>query len=393
MTSHISTKPDQIAALLSRPAFLALALVGIGVVAGAGGFGLGLALRPPPQPQNQVRTVGIGAAIGPGFADLAAKVKPAVVTITAQSGPSRAALQAQADMLDQLPQGLRDFFADGVSAPERRISAGSGFIISADGYVVTNGHVVGDGGDIEITTDAGKTFRGTVVGIDRRTDIALLRIAGRGLPYVHLGTSAPRVGEWVLAVGDPFGLGGTVTAGIISGRGRDIGAGPYDDFLQIDAPINHGNSGGPAFNLSGDVVGMNTAILSPSGGSIGLGFAIPAPLIERVVKDLKANGVVARGWLGVSAQPVTSDFARAVGLASTGGAVIDDAAAEGPADGKLRPGDIVTQIDGAAVADPHDLARVVGAHRPGETVTVDLLRAGHRVRQSIQLGALPADPA
>jgi len=329
----------------------------------------------------------------PDFANLAAKVKPAVVSIAAQTRATRTGLEASADLLDQLPEGLRDFFAANPDRMARRISAGSGFIISADGYIVTNGHVVGNANEIRVTTDAGKVFAAKVVGFDRRSDIALLRIDASGLPYVRLGQSMPRIGDWVLAVGDTFGLGGTVTAGIVSGRGRDIGAGPYDDFLQIDAPINQGNSGGPSFNLAGDVVGMNTAILSPSGGSIGLGFAIPAPLIARIVSDLKGKGEVERGWLGVSAQPLTPDMATALDLNGASGVLIDELNGDGPAASKLEPGDVILRIDGAAIADAHDLARTIAAHHPGDNITLRVLRRGQTKQVAVELGKLGPDPA
>ena len=213
----------------------------------------------------------------------------------------------------------------GGGAPHKHLTQaqGSGFIISADGYVVTNNHVVEHAKEVEVTLDSGKTLPAKIIGTDKRTDLALLKVSdGGNLPYVEWSSAAPRVGDWVIAVGNPFGLGGTVTAGIVSARGRDIQAGPYDDFLQIDAPVNRGNSGGPAFDERGGVVGVNTAIYSPSGGSVGIGFAIPTEVAKDVVVALKEKGTVTRGWIGVQIQPVTPDIADSMGLKSTKGALV-----------------------------------------------------------------------
>ena len=196
---------------------------------------------------------------------------------------------------------------------------GSGFFISADGYAVTNNHVVEKATSVEISTDDGKIHTAKVIGTDPRTDLALIKVDGSNFPYVKLAETSPRIGDWVLAVGNPFGLGGTVTAGIVSARGRDIGAGPYDDFLQIDAPVNKGNSGGPTFNTEGSVIGVNTAIFSPSGGSVGIAFAIPAETVKSVVAQLKDKGSVTRGWIGVQIQPVTPEIADSLGMKKPGG--------------------------------------------------------------------------
>ena len=196
-----------------------------------------------------------------------------------------------------------------------RMGQGSGFFISADGYAVTNNHVVDKAESVEVTTDDGKTYTAKVIGADPKTDIALIKVEGRSdFPHVPLAEKAPRIGDWVIAVGNPFGLGGTVTAGIVSARGRDIGAGPYDDFIQIDAPVNKGNSGGPTFDVDGNVIGVNTAIYSPSGGSVGIAFAIPAETVKTVVTQLKDKGSVTRGWIGVQIQPVNADIADSLGL-------------------------------------------------------------------------------
>ena len=206
------------------------------------------------------------------------------------------------------------------SAREAAWRQGSGFIISADGYAVTNNHVVKDADEVTVTMKDGTEYKAEVIGTDPKTDLALIKIkSDKKFDYVTFTDDEPRVGDWVMAVGNPFGLGGTVTTGIISARGRDIGSGPYDDFLQIDAAINRGNSGGPAFNLEGEVVGINTAIFSPSGGSVGIGFAIPASTAENVIASLKEIGTVTRGWLGVQIQPVTEDIAESLGLAGSQG--------------------------------------------------------------------------
>ena len=248
-----------------------------------------------------------------GFADLVAKVKPAVISV-------RVKVDAGAEMMGfdgdgPLPPNshMQRFFhhfgmPDGENAPDSRrqpngrfmTAQGSGFFITADGYAVTNNHVVDKAKAVEITTDDGKTYDAKVVGTDARTDLALVKVDGRSdFPYVKLAETSPRIGDWVVAVGNPFGLGGTVTAGIVSARGRDIGSGPYDDFIQIDAPVNKGNSGGPTFDMEGNVIGVNTAIFSPSGGSVGIAFDIPAETVKTVVAQLKDKGVVSRGWIGV----------------------------------------------------------------------------------------------
>src|SRR4051794_27635851 len=267
---------------------------------------------------------------------------------------------------EDLPPGLEQFFkrfglpnGPNNNTPRGRqfsMAQGSGFFISPDGYAVTNNHVVERGKSIEIQTDDNKTYTAKVVGTDPKTDLALLKIDGDNFPYVRLGDKAPRVGDWVLAVGNPFGLGGTVTAGIVSARGRDIGAGPYDDFLQIDAPVNKGNSGGPTFNTEGSVIGVNTAIFSPSGGSVGIAFAIPAETVKTVVAQLKDKGKVARGWIGVQIQPVTKEIAESLGMKKPGGALVAEPQKDGPAaKAGIQSGDVITAVNDKPVADARDL--------------------------------------
>jgi serine protease Do len=231
------------------------------------------------------------------------------------------------------------------------------------------------------------------VGTDAKTDLALLKVDVQGrTPYVTLAKEAPRVGDWVLAMGNPYGLGGTVTAGIVSASGRDIGAGPYDDYLQIDAPVNRGNSGGPTFNLKGEVVGVNTAIYSPSGGSIGIAFDIPAATAKTVADQLEAKGVVIRGWIGVSVQPVTGDIAESLGLKEAKGALIDGVQKNGPAaKAGLANGDLIQSLNGAEVKDARDLARKVATVAPGTTIKLDILRQGARQTVSLTAGTLPSE--
>ena len=244
-----------------------------------------------------------------------------------------------------------------------------------------------------VVTDSGKEFDAKLIGTDPRTDLAVLKVdpAGSKFTYVDFADDAKvRVGDWVVAVGNPFGLGGTVTAGIVSARGRDIGAGPYDDFLQIDAAVNRGNSGGPAFNLSGEVVGINTAIFSPSGGSVGIAFAIPASTAREVVQDLIKDGAVQRGWLGVEIQPVTPEIANSLGLTDDKGALVSNAQADGPAKkAGVVAGDVITAVDGKDVASPKELARIIGGIAPGKSVDVTLWRGGKSEVVKVDLGELP----
>jgi len=272
-----------------------------------------------------------------GFADIVEKVKPAVISVRVKMNASPQVMNFGSEN-SPFQQGspMERFFRrfglpDGTTPNEPRTPGGrnlvtgqgSGFFISADGYAVTNNHVVDKAETVEVTTDEGKSYTAKVIGADPRTDVALIKVDGRNdFAYARFSDNAPRIGDWVLAVGNPFGLGGTVTAGIVSARGRDIGAGPYDDFIQIDAPVNKGNSGGPTFDVDGSVIGVNTAIFSPSGGSVGIAFAIPSDTVKTVVAQLKDKGTVSRGWIGVQIQPVTSEIADSMGLKATQGALV-----------------------------------------------------------------------
>jgi serine protease Do len=252
--------------------------------------------------------------------------------------------------------------------------------------------VVDHASSVQVTTDDGKTYTAKVIGTDPKTDLALIKVDGKGeFPYVQFADQAPRVGDWVVAVGNPFGLGGTVTAGIVSARGRDIGAGAYDDYIQIDAPINKGNSGGPAFDTEGRVIGVNTAIFSPSGGSVGIGFDIPAETAKLVVAQLKDHGDVTRGWIGVQVQPVTAEIADSLGLKQAQGAIVDAPQPNSPAEkAGIKAGDVITAINGASVKDARDLARRIGMTAPGTSVKLDIMRDGKSQTLSMTLGEMPA---
>src|SRR5215472_16137875 len=339
-----------------------------------------------------------------GFADLVEKVKPAVISVRVKTDAGAAIAGAERDR--QLPPDSRidQFFRRfgmpfGESTPEgsprpnnRSVTGqGSGFFITADGYAVTNNHVVEKAQAVEVTTDDGKTYSAKVVGSDPRSDIALIKVAGRNdFPHVNIADKAPRIGEWVVAIGNPFGLGGTVTAGIVSARGRDIGAGPDDEFIQIDAPVNKGNSGGPTFDMDGNVIGVNTAIFSPSGGSVGIAFDIPAETVKTVVAQLKDKGFVSRGWIGVQIQSVTSEIAEGLGLKGTEGALVAEPQADSPAaKAGIVTGDVITALNGHPVKDAHDLAKQIGSMTPGTAVKLTVWRKGEEKSFSLTLGELP----
>jgi serine protease Do len=340
------------------------------------------------------------------FASIVQKVKPTVISVRAKLHDANAQdMDSHDDEHEQrrppfftrppFDRFFREFgmpnFPDGGSRPRFTLAQGSGFFISGDGYVVTNGHVVSDSQSVEIETDDQKTYKAKVVGTDTKTDVALLKIDGRSdFPYVAFADGIPEVGDWVLAVGNPYGLGGTVTAGIVSARGRDIGTSPYDDFIQIDAPVNKGNSGGPAFDETGRVVGVTTAIFSPSGGSIGLGFAIPADTVKSVVTQLKETGAVTRGWIGVQVQPVTEDIANSLGLGKAEGALVDELQPDGPASkAGIKPGDVVQSVGGEEVKDARDLAKRIAGVEPGQTATLGVFRDGSPMTITMTVAKMP----
>src|SRR5262245_52820496 len=343
-----------------------------------------------------------------GFADIVERVKPSVISVKVAMG-DKTAKDDSADKDDSpfqpgspmerffrrfggpdgLPPGLRGGPRGGGRGPVT--GQGSGFFISADGFAVTNNHVVDGADKVEVTTDDGKTYSAKVIGTDPRTDLALIKVSGRtDFPFAKLSDTKPRIGDWVLAVGNPFGLGGTVTAGIVSASGRDIGSGPYDDFIQIDAPVNKGNSGGPAFDVSGEVMGVNTAIYSPSGGSVGIAFSIPASTVKNVIAQLKDKGTVSRGWIGVQIQPVTSDIADSLGMKKAEGALVAEPQANGPAaKAGIESGDVITGVNGEAVKDAKELARTIGGLAPGNAVKLNVLHKGQEKVINLTLGQLP----
>jgi serine protease Do len=323
---------------------------------------MSLALAAPPALSQTALPPDVDDPTLPGdFSSMVARKLPAVVGILS----TVEAPVADPRTMPQLPPGLEEFFGMPMpDAPPRgpMLGQGSGFIISPDGLVVTNNHVIQGAEEIEVVLDDGRRLPGTVVGTDAATDIALLQIEADGdLPTVEWGDSeALQIGEWVVAIGNPFGLGGTVTAGIVSARSRNINAGPYDDFIQTDAAINRGNSGGPLFDATGNVVGVNTAIFSPTGGSVGIGFAVPSAVAERIVADLRDDGTVERGWLGVQIQPLDENIAAAFGVDTTDGALVAAVEPGSPAEAAgIEPGSIVTAVNGVDVGTPRDLVFAV----------------------------------
>ncbi|TKT81246.1 Do family serine endopeptidase [Aquamicrobium sp. LC103] len=389
-------------------------------IAVAGAIGLGaVATGTSPVRADAVRVEGVQAQ---GFADVVDKVSPAVVSVRVQakvepasdrgSGPGSFFDDPGFDNLpddhplkrffrefrgDREFRGNREFRGDrgGRERAPRPVAQGSGFFISEDGYLVTNNHVVEGGSNFTVVMDDGSELDAKLIGTDPRTDLAVLKVDDNSRKFTYVAfdeNSDVRVGDWVVAVGNPFGLGGTVTAGIVSARGRDIGAGPYDDFIQIDAAVNRGNSGGPAFNMKGQVVGINTAIFSPSGGNVGIAFAIPASTAKDVVQSLIDNGQVLRGWLGVQIQPVNKDIAESIGLSEAKGALVTDAQGDGPSNAAgIKAGDVITAVDGSEVASPRELARAIGSIAPGKTVDVSLWRNGKAENVEVKLGELPRD--
>jgi len=339
-------------------------------------------------------------AVSPvSFADVVDHVRGAVVSVkvkTTEAPDSEDELETpHITPGDPLERFFKHFGEEGSHhvKPHVTQAQGSGFLISSDGFIVTNNHVVENATEVSVTLDDGKIVPATIVGTDKKTDLALLKLKQGGTyQFVEFAKSTPRVGEWVIAVGNPFGLGGTVTAGIISARGRDIGAGPYDDFLQIDAPVNRGNSGGPSFNSQGQVVGVNTAIFSPSGGSVGIGFAIPADTAQNVIAALKDKGSVARGWIGVQIQPVTAEIADSLGLKSNKGALVAEAQPDSPATAAgIKSGDVILGIDGERIDGPRDLAKRVAALGPGKKADLIYWHDGSEKTTSVKLGSLPDD--
>ncbi len=341
-----------------------------------------------------------------GFADIVEKVKPSVISVKVNIAEKVAKNDDRNERGEDSPfppgSPMERFFRrfGGEMPPGMRghrggggpmTGQGSGFFITADGYAVTNNHVVDGADKVEVTMDDGKSYKAKVIGTDQRTDLALIKVEGRtDFPFAKLSEGKPRIGDWVLAVGNPFGLGGTVTAGIVSASGRDIGSGPYDDFIQIDAPVNKGNSGGPAFDTNGEVMGVNTAIYSPSGGSVGIAFSIPATTVKQVVQQLKDKGSVSRGWIGVQIQPVTPEIADSLGLKKAEGALVAEPQKDGPAaKAGIESGDVIKAVNGTPVKDARELARTIGGFAPGNTVKLTVVHKGADKELSLTLGQLP----
>ena len=344
-----------------------------------------------------------GTARPVGFADIVDKVKPSVISVRVKMDAGAQSTGLNEDDLP-VPKVLRSSSSSSGSARNAQrarcpasasVHHGSGFgILHFERWLCGDEQSrCGKAESVEVTTDDGKTYTAKVIGTDTRTDLALIKIDGRSdFPYVKLSDQAPRIGDWVLAVGNPFGLGGSVTAGIVSARGRDIGAGPYDDFIQIDAPVNKGNSGGPTFDVDGNVIGVNTAIFSPSGGSVGIAFAIPAETVRSVVAQLKDKGAVTRGWIGVQIQPVTADIADSLGIKKAEGALVAEPQAGSPAaKAGIKSGDVILSVNGETVKDARALARTISAMAPGTSVKLGLLHSGKEDTVSVTLGELPKE--
>jgi len=355
-----------------------------------------------PRAVNAPETMPAATAGPTSFADVAERVTPAVVNVTVTQRTRQAMSLPGAGLPEDSPlfeffKQFGDQFGHGsVPMPREREreGEGSGFLIDPDGFIVTNNHVIERAERIEITLNDGMQYEARVIGRDPKTDLALVKIdSDEPLPYVELGNSArARIGDWVLAVGNPFGLGGSVNAGIISARGRDIQSGPYDDYIQIDAPINRGNSGGPLFDAAGNVIGVNTAIFSPSGGNIGIGFAIPAETVANVVSDLRTKGHVERGWLGVQIQPVTEEVAASLGLDSDEGVLVADVLDDSPAEkAGVNSGDVIISAAGERMTDYRDLTRLIAGIEAGTGVELTVFRDGRALTLPVTIGSMPRE--
>lgn len=390
---------------MKRGAALTLALLGATAL---NGLSSGYAMAASPSPLDETAAVQANFTPVGDFVNLVKRVTPAVVSIDVHLKLNQTDSQDSGG--DQAPGGMPQLpgFPPGFpfggmpgfqAQPQVVEAKGSGFIIASSGIVVTNNHVVKDAKTVSVELSDGRSYPAKILGTDPKTDLAVLKIdAGHPLPFVELGDSAGvEPGEWVVAMGNPFGLGGTVTAGIVSALGRDIGDGPYDKFIQIDAPINEGNSGGPLFNQHGQVIGINTAILTPTGGSVGIGFAIPSDMIKRVTGQLIAGGKVVRGYLGVAAQEISPQVAQAMGL-GTGdpahdGALVAAVSAGSPAaKAGLQPGDVITKVDGAVVTNPNDLADDIANLAPGHDTAISFIRDGKPHDITVPVAVMPANP-
>ncbi len=394
------------AVYIAKKAPKTVAVLLAGALLGATALTLGTGFVPSQTANAQSSTAPavLNRAPRQGFADLVEKVMPSVVSVEVRFTPVSTGAghspSAYGNQGNGYSQGNPFDFFERFSkrrgkqfSPNNRSqrAAGSGFIISADGYVVTNNHVVKNATQVTVKLSSGEEFEAKVVGRDPKTDLAVLKLnSKKTFKFAKLAANDPRVGDWVVAVGNPFGLGGTVTTGIVSASGRNIGSGPYDNFLQIDASINKGNSGGPAFNLNGEVIGVNTAIYSPSGGSVGIGFAIPASTTRQIVDDLISKGSVTRGWLGVQIQGVTKEIADSLGLKEAKGTLVAGVNKGSPAEkAGLKTGDTIISINTKSVKNPQELARRIASVKPGEKLDVQIIRKGTEKLLKVTIGEMP----
>ncbi len=374
-------------------------LLSTAILAGVAGAGIGqsgLSIVSP----SLAEAVKVEAPAAFSFGDVVEAVSPAVVSVRVEAKLQPANDQFEGEQFRRGREFFERFFGEQAPREFRRggprqnggtaRSQGSGFFVSDDGYVVTNHHVIDGGTNFTVVLADGKEYEAELVGADERTDLAVLKVeAEEEFTYVDFGDNRPRIGDWVVAVGNPFGLGGTVTAGIVSAHGREIGASRYDDFIQIDAAVNKGNSGGPAFNLKGEVIGVNTAIFSPSGGNVGIAFAIPAALADEVVSDLIENGSVTRGWLGVQIQKATPEITESLGLDIQSGTIVTSAQDGSPAaEAGLQSGDIITDVEGQSIKGPRELARTIAGYEPKSDVELGIWRDGEKQSVTVTLGEL-----
>ena len=366
--------------------FTAGALTGAVVVGAASSAAVGTG-----SPASPAGPIGALSAPSPsGFADLAERVQPAVVFVTVEKPVAAAAPMPRPPWRDMAP--FERFFERMPSMPDPRVQVGSGFFVDGDGHIVTSDHVVADASEVTVTLHDGTRHEARVVGRDARTDLAVLKIEepGRASWLAFGDDGEARVGDWVVAIGNPFGFGGTVTAGILSARGRDIRAGGYGDFLQVDAPINRGSSGGPLFDTRGRVIGVNAAIYAPAGGNVGIGFAVPASVAAPVVAELIEEGKVSRGWLGVTLQALTPEIAESLGMKEVSGVLVNDVAPDSPAArAGMRRADVVTAVGGRAMENGKALAREIGTMEPGDEVVVTVVRDGDPLEIAVKLGGWP----
>ncbi len=376
---------------MMKKQFVAGAAVGAvaAVLAGAGGYYARASAE-----TTAARPLAVAASPA-SFADIVQRVSPAVVSIEIEgkANPGPVAFQGQAPAPFMLPFGAPDQGGDD-GAPAKMHALGSGFLVSADGYIVTNNHVVDGASQITARTSDGKEYKARLIGRDQATDIAVVKIEGQNFPFVSFEDRAkPRVGDWVVAVGNPFGLGGSATAGIVSAlQRRNVGESNYVDYMQIDAPINRGNSGGPTFDVQGRVVGVNTAIYSPSGGSVGIGFDIPADVAASISKQLISQGKVVRGYIGATIQDVTPEIAESFGLPEAKGALVAELTPGGPSErAGLQSGDLVRRINGHEVASASDLTRQVALASAGETMRLDILRDGKMREVEVRSAVRPSE--